>query len=427
MPGVLQQVQVTTTPVRIASLLVSSDDAFLLVNPDILNQIFIGNDQASQPISIPPLGSLSLTQSSSHDIWVSTGGGNYTVQALVLPNGSQWTPSPAQVAAQINALGLAKDSSVVNVNNSLAFGTNPSIQTLGGAANRSVAQDMLNAHSGTTTEIAALLSSGVPGGSPGGIPLLRFTKQLGTATATVIPANGSIVTLVNATNINQPGYEFTGQVFMASGSGTVPFVRLTITWLDSLSGLTTSFKHYYLTCGNGAGNVLTFYLSGPCLGDQVNVFMTGLDPSVTASMQWLFNVTSHVFTHDQLSQTALAATAPNGFTNPGGDPAAGLLALAIPTVGPSSTTTRLAAAHSGPAVLQVDNPSTTNAILVALRDPGTIYQSSAGIRLGTLRMATSSSGSLNIILPYGPVAIDIINEGASNNVTPNVALITTDQ
>ena len=57
MPGVLQLVQVSKQPAKIQTWLAPNED-FLLVNPDIVNAIFIGNDPSSQPISVPPLAAM---------------------------------------------------------------------------------------------------------------------------------------------------------------------------------------------------------------------------------------------------------------------------------------------------------------------------------------------------------------------------------
>lgn len=114
MPGTLQLIQVGKSPSRIQTMLVQNE-IFMLVNPDIINPIYIGNDPGQQLISVPPLGSMTLG-ADNHDIWVSTNGGNYIVSAYLMPNGSNWTPSPAQVAAQINALGLAKDTTLQTTN-----------------------------------------------------------------------------------------------------------------------------------------------------------------------------------------------------------------------------------------------------------------------------------------------------------------------
>lgn len=372
-------------PVRVVY---GGDGATLIVNRDLVNQVIYGDqsivgDNSNSYSIIDPLGSITVDGQS--DVYALGLSGNPTIN--VTNGAASWTPSPAQIAAQINALGIPEAT-------------------------------------------AAFIATGNINGLPGGAPLLRQTENLAFVSAgnnSIVPANGGIVTLVNASSINQPGFEFTGQVFMGLNAGTIPFVRLTISWLDSVSGLTTSFKHYYLTCGNGIGNFLTFYLNGPCLGDQVNVFVTGLDPAVTAVMQWTFNITSHVFQHDQLFQTSFGTIAPNSFTNPGGDPAAGILALSQPTVNPSTNIFRLAAIHSGPATLAVDNTSTTNPIVVGLQDPSTLYSSTPNIRMGMLRLTASSSGLLNVILPYGPVLIQITNAGSTNTVSPHVALLSSDQ
>lgn len=116
MLGTLQLVAVSRTPTRIQSFM-AANEVFMIVNPDIINPIYVGNDIGQQVVAVPPLGSATLGGDSRHDVWVSTNGGNYIVNAYLMPEGSNWTPSPAQTAAQIAALGLAKDTTVQTTNN----------------------------------------------------------------------------------------------------------------------------------------------------------------------------------------------------------------------------------------------------------------------------------------------------------------------
>ena len=201
---------------------------------------------------------------------------------------------------------------------------------------------------------------------------------------------------------------------------------VTMTWLDPTQALATGFRHFYLSCGNGAGNLLSYYITGPCRGAQVNVFVTNLDPSITASLQWSFNLTSHVYLTDRITQETFAATAPNGFGNPGGDPAAGQLALALPTVAANTTATRLCAVRNGKAVLAVDLPQSGVPMVISLNDPAGIYLPTTTVRMGTMRLTGPVTQSIEVALPNGPVNLSMINSSTTTAGIPNVSLTASD-
>lgn len=369
-------------PVRVVY---GGDGATLIVNRDLVNQVIYGDqsivgDNSNSYSIIDPLGSITVDGQS--DVYALGLSGNPTIN--VTNGAANWTPSPAQIAAQINALGIPETT-------------------------------------------AAYIATGTAGGTPGGSPLLRFTQNLGHGVNTAIPANFGSANIIPLASINQPSFELTIDASMGTNQGTVPFVQVQIQWFDSTSGLTTSTKHYWCPCGNGTGNAISCYITGPCVGNQVSVSVIDPDPTIVGTLTWTFNQLSDIFEHDRITQAAFGNPAVNGFTNPSGDPAAGILAISNPTINPSNTITRLAGVHSGPAILTVDNNSVSNTILVAIKDPATLYTSSSGVRMGTVRMPVSSVANIPLILPYGPVAIDIQNQTSTGTVTPNVALIATDQ
>lgn len=289
MTGVLQPVVVSKTPVRIQTLLAPSD-SFMLVNPDIANAIFIGNDPGSQPIAIPPLGSVTLG-ATGHDTWVSTSGAAYTVSAYLLPGGTSWVPSPAQVAASISALGLATQATLAAVNANVQ-GTTAALGIP--AQNATVA--------GVTTALGTPAQSGdVTGLTVNGIPALRGTTQLGQASAQSLAASGT-VTLLNNVNVVKPSFEAVLKLNLPSAAGTVPFAILGVGWQDAATGLQVGFKQYVLTAGNGPANPLMFYLSGPCRGNQLVLTLQNLDPAQILTYTWMFNVISHIYTTDRFLQ-----------------------------------------------------------------------------------------------------------------------------
>jgi hypothetical protein len=402
MPGTLQLVQVSKVPQRIQTLLVQND-TFMLVNPDITNNIFIGNDPGSQLIAVPALGSVTL-DAKKHDIWVSTNGGAFTVNAYLMPNGSNWVPSPAQVAAQINALGLAtavKQDSQITQGGTLITNTNGTVTNTGQ----------------TATNVANLTT----GGTPGGIPPLRGTDNLGNATNQALTAN-TTVTLLNAVPITKPGFECVIQ-FSYPGAATVPFGALVVKWTDSTTGLTVGQKSYELTGGNNV--FATAYLSGPCRGNQITLQFRPQDPAQAGTLTWAFNQTSHIYLTDRLLQPAYVAV--NGFTNTGGDPSKGLLASTNVGVGPNATITRLVAASNAKVKVMLDNGAQANAAAIIIGTPSaTALYSEANPPASLLRLgaAIGAQASTEWQMPNGVTLLSIINTGATNTITPSVAILT---
>lgn len=393
MPGQLQAVQVTKQPQRIQTFLVANE-SFLLVNPDITNQIFIGNDQGTQPIPIPALGSITLTPDSKHDIWVSTGGINATVDALLLPNGSNWTPSPAQVAAQINALGLAKDITVQGVTTTLgAPAQNAAVNALPGA---------------TATQIAG-----------SGVPLLRKTTTLGSGSAQLLTP-GLSVQLLNLANINQPSFEALFSIWQPAATGTAPFTQLIFNWFDSATGFAVNSKFYVLSSGNGVGNQLQYYLSGPCFGDQLSVSATDLEGATNQTIQsWVINTTSHIHTVDKLEQPVYAITAPVGFTNPNGTPGIGQLFNSNPTLPINGTVSRLLAVYNGVADFFFDCAGGAANLVITITDPSI---QATGVANGELYARTVTAGvrdSAEWTLPNVPVLFNMRNVSTTATLTVN--------
>lgn len=425
MPGTLQTINVNRVPQRIETFMVQND-SYMLVNPDIVNAVFIGNDPGSQIISVPPLGSVTLGQT-NHDTWISTNGANYIVNAYLMPNGSNWTPSPAQVAAQINALGLAKDTSVNNVNTTLGVpAQNPDLQTLGGTAGRSVAQDMLSSNKAVTREIAALLATGTIGGTPGGIPMLRYTNQLGAATGATLAGNAGATILTNAP-VNQPGYEMLFQASIPAGAGTIPFANISFTWSDTATGLTIRTILYVISLANGPANLVQYYMTGPCFGNRLTVQIQNLEPAQTATYTWLINQTSHVHLVDNIIQPNYPTTAPITFAQPAGTPSSGILCLTHPTIGPSANADRLLGVYSGRAFLIVDNTGVSNGVTIGFHDPtGSIYGNLAAQIGNAIQVAAGAVYNGEIALPRGPILLRMRNQGTTGNITPGVTIISED-
>lgn len=254
-----------------------------------------------------------------------------------------------------------------------------------------------------------------------GVPLLRATNSLGSGNAAALAA-GVAQKIIASAPVTQPGYEAIFQAWMPAASGTVPFTNVNFSWEDSATSLPLGTLDYMLASGNGAANFLQYYVRGPCLGDQLTVTCTDLDPAVGASVSFVVNQTSHIYEHDQIIQAFYAATPPQGFVNPAGKPTTGLILASTPTINPATTLSRLLAARSGRAVLAVDNFTGTNAMWAKLVDPGSLYSTQGAVSAPVLSLAAGAVASAEVVLPYGPMLLQFRNQGATGTIAPGITI-----
>jgi len=413
MPGALQAITVGKTPQRIQTWL-APNESFLLVNNDITNQIFIGNDPGVQAIPVPPLGSISLGNS-SHDIWISTGGVAITVQGLLFPSGTQWTPSPAQVAAQINALGLAKEVTQQSGNTLLGTSNSNTGTTASNTGTTATNTGTTVTNTGQTATNVANLTTG---GNPGGVPVLRGTDNLGNATAQSLTAN-TTATLLNAVAISKPSFEAVFSLAITTAAaGTVPFAALLVTWTDSNTGLTVGQKLYEIAAGNGSANPIAVYLSGPCRGNQITLQIRPQDPAQAMTLTWAFNQTSHIYTIDRLTQPVYSGTAPVTYTNP-----------AVTTaIGPNANISRLLAASNAKIKINLDNTVQLNSAAIQINTPSGVLalygEAAAPTSTFKTTAAAGAQSESEWQLPHGAMVLQVFNQGATNTITPNVTITT---
>jgi hypothetical protein len=393
----LTQIFSQSRPVR---LVVAGDGPTLIVNRDLTNAVLYGGqDIASGNINtyavIDPLGSITVDGTS--DLWFIPNSGSPTLD--VVQGASFWAPSPAQVATQINALGLAKDTTLQTTN----------VNTTGIAKDSSV--NTIN----TTLGIPAQTGD-VTGLTVNGIPPLRGTVQLGQASAQTLAASGT-ATLLNNVNINKPSFESVFKLNLPAASGTVPFAILGVGWQDAVTGLQVGFKQYALSSGNGPSNAITYYLSGPCRGNQLVLTLQNLDAAQTLTYSWLFNITSHAYAFDKLLQPSYAATGPNGFGSPAGNPSKGLLFASSPNIGANGNVIRLCAASNAKCKICVDDSGQLNSWAVTITDPASLYNAAASNEFYKFNGAAGSIFNGEIQMPNGPVLVTMFNTAATNAIT----------
>lgn len=169
-------------PVRVVT---AGDNPALIVNRDITNTVAYGDQSiASGNVNtyglIDPLGSISVD--GTVDIWVIPLTGTATVDVVV--GASNWSPSPAQIAAQLSTSGLALNSTLSGVNTTLGSPAQQitpvvlaSLGSIGGAAAATIVPG---------TPFTALSLQDVSAYQSYDINLFAFSQSPGTVNANIV-------------------------------------------------------------------------------------------------------------------------------------------------------------------------------------------------------------------------------------------------
>lgn len=338
-------------------LLVAEADGsnVLLVNLDTVNTIYMGTENsfgvsAGSPDSVPLAPQASMVADGSTD-WYAAIPTGQKAQLASLPGGTQFD-NPVGVQIALSALGLATAANQ-NTQNNTALATNNVLGTgialplnaaketggalagvnnntfaasnfLGGTnpgaltavAGKSIAQDMLHANSGTTTEIAALLASGSAVGTPGGVPLLNLFSLLFQSAKTSIAGNSA--TGFGGQNSNQPGTEGMIQLWNngAAASVAIP-VAVYVVWDDGAGNIVDvdSFSAFPAQASNLDAATYTFRTPTKAL----HVGVTVVNPNATAGNSIFATVTmwqsSRIFNRFEARSMGLQSS---GLFNPTG-------------------------------------------------------------------------------------------------------------
>jgi hypothetical protein len=238
--GDLTQIPITTHPTQgLPSL---GDVSVTLYNQDITNLVWVSYQQWFSPgsgnsIPIQPL--TSITISARKAIYVaSTVTG--VASLLVLPEGSQANPSPAQIAAQINALGLA---------------------TL---AQQITQQTVIPTNISTT-----------------GVPLLNLQSVLafGVALPATAAAGSSVrFPAVGNLSVNQPSFEFVLGIYTNTPNAT--FAEVNIQWFDANSNIITQ-DIFWCYPGVNLANIHNIEIHGITKGNGVAITVSATSNQVT--------------------------------------------------------------------------------------------------------------------------------------------------
>jgi hypothetical protein len=213
---------------------------------------------------------------------------------MLLPEGSQANPSPAQIAAQINALGLMKDTTGQNINTNVT----------------GVAKDASILPLAKDTTLAAQTSGGqtIAGNiAASGAPLLNLKSTSQPANALAIAA-GVTTALTAVTGINQPAYNL-HLTCTAGASSTKPWYTVTLKWVDTTSGFVVQVDAYTAFM-SGTANVLSTVIAGPTDADQLQVSVTNNDTvGMTVNTAFII-VSSRLYNMDYIYQFWTTAAMP---------------------------------------------------------------------------------------------------------------------
>ena len=372
----------------------------LLVNPDITQTAYAGYRSSIAPggtntIAIPPLGSAAVD--ASRTIYACAPA---AMLLQVVPGGTSWAPSPAQISAQISALGLARDTSVQATTTVL----NTGIALPSGAA-RDTSVQAVSTTLGTPAQTVDI--AGLPGGiASSGVPLLAKRNNLTTQTSQLILAGGT--NTYGPFTLTQMGYDIVVNL-SANAAATMPFAQVTMTWSDSATGVIVAQETWYLAASS-AGNS-RYYGGGPVKGDTLNVAITNQDPARTLSLSNLvISQTSRFPPRDDWQNSGTFSAVP-GFTMPGLDQSANMLCLADPNIGAGASATRLCDLYAGQAQICVNGPGQTGNVLITVPAEDNAGQASSTIYNGLVSATVGLMAT--VALPRAQVLIKVTNTGGA--------------
>lgn len=253
----------TTIPVGLQPIQalppLGDNSSVVIYNQDLTNVIYASYSRWFQPgaansVPIQPLTFATLSARRAIYLGATTA----VLPAVVVPEGTQLQPSPAQIAAQISALGLATLSEQINQNTSIPNNI-------------------------STT----------------GVPLLTQSTVLLNLGAQGIAASGSFQSSKIATN--QIGYELLLVPAYPVTNGNNPFIYVVVGWWDSISGLLVD-KQSFVTCVNSHTgiNSLPTRIKGPSKADQVQITIYNQDTTQGIGCTIVLTANSRVLSQDYI-------------------------------------------------------------------------------------------------------------------------------
>jgi hypothetical protein len=403
------QVQAVSTVARQAVF--SGQGPVLLENRSLNETVYLGTDEGMDPGGsdiglIDPLGTKAFD--GSGDVWVRMADG-VTGFALVIanPGGTESQVSPALIVEQIATAGLAtaaNQASQTVAINAPTYGPATLAQQV--TQQTQIPAGMLHASEGVTTEIAALIATGSPAGTPGGVPLLTNSQ---------VVANAAAIAFSTGTQtfgpyaIDQPGYDVA--IDVTSTIVGLAGISVTMQWNDSVSGALMATEEWDLLPGPLSANVVIG--KGPTKGNQLTIRMVltaGGPATIAGNMTVLQN--SRVYTRDDWRMIATNA-ATGGFVTASPNIYAGLLGSAHPNLATGAADTYVLPLFAGRVELYVATTSNTDDAFLTVQNVANPPPSPQMLSLSTVVGQTGGNPQI-VILPKAQCTVTIRNENAGN-------------
>jgi hypothetical protein len=273
---------------------------------------------------------------------------------VVLPDGGSISPSPGQIALNIAATGLAKDTTLQGTTSAV----NGVTATLGAPAQDGTVAGVTTAVGGTTTAV-----NGVPAGiAVAGVPLLS-------ANDSVISSSGSIAvsgTFTSAvTAIPQIGYEVFVELNASVLETGSAISTVTMTWTDPSTGLVIDVDQFFIAPGVTPGQCLVVG-SGPTKAGNVQVKIAngGALGAMTYQFQMLQN--SRVYSREDWH--SLSATGNPLIAATNSSVASGLIASSSISIVNGTTVNRLLPLYAGEVQFCIIPPAQTGQVGIQTLD-----------------------------------------------------------
>lgn len=403
-PSTLKPVTIAgigSQPVQIAP---SNSGMVNIYNGDISNVLLVApnwNPNPSNSYPIQPLTNGTVDGSSALYAVAQTG----TVATATIGGASQLSPSPAQIAQQINALGLATATNqgtqigAANGTNQFLAGSATGVLTT--ALGRTLAQ-----------EIAGRIAGGSPAATNGGAPLLNMHQLINQALGVNVPA-GTRTTLFT-TGFNQPSWEIAVNLQWLVNALTQPNVQLLFEWIDSASGIVLWTDAWFLPAAAAGGGQNVFLGKGEALGNELQLSLANNDSTETVIVSATVWQTSQPDTRQDIRLSWLSTFSAPLFTAPDyWNPSANLLSQrqnAALAPAPASDV-RLVPTFAGKVQLFGNTTSGTTDLSLTINDVGEGSMTNKAVFL----INSDSSGHINasLTLPRSPCTVTMTNHNAA--------------
>lgn len=397
------QIAVGPKPVQVCPPL-GNGSTVTIYNADLVNVVTVSRNNsvslnASNGAPIQPLTSAVLD--ATHALYAVAPAN--TANLVILPGGGTMSPSPAQIAAQISALGLATEATQLIVKgntNSTASNVATVNTTLG------IPAQTVDVH-GTTTAVGQ-----VPGGIyTQGVPLANKSSVLNQQTGTGVPANSTVS--LGTFSITQPSYEISFQPVMTLNTNGEVWLKVTMTWSDATTSLITAPPEtWYVAVSSAAGNVKIFG-TGPAKGNQLQISVNNPNTAFAATINNFVLMQNSILRYrdDWRNPTTGFSGIPT-YTVPALDPDADVLFGTAPSVVAGTPVMRILPLFAGMIQLGIVVPGSGGTVTIS--DLASVAGIAAGSIWQKVYGATATTDNIQVPLPRVNCVLTIANATGTN-------------